>query len=58
MAQESSHRADPVLTRGAELEVSTMQDVEMLRAHLASHKIHLPAKHLERGIVMPRDMES
>jgi hypothetical protein len=32
-----------------------MQDLEMLKAHLAAIKFHIPAKALERGIIMPRD---
>ena len=29
----------------------------MLKAHLAAIKCHIPAKALERGIIMPRDQE-
>jgi hypothetical protein len=32
-----------------------MQDVEMLKAHLAQLKIHIPTQALQRGIIMPRD---
>jgi hypothetical protein len=35
-----------------------MQDVEMLKAHLALMKIHISTKALERGIIMPRDLDS
>ena len=50
--------ADPNFSRGAELEITTMQDVEMLKAHLAAMKIHIPTISLERGIIMPRDLET
>lgn len=56
MAQQGS-RANPIFKRGAEVEISTMQDMEMLKAHLASQKIHIPNHVLERGIVIPRDMD-
>lgn len=36
LVQGGRNRADPIFTRGAEIERSTMQDVEMLKAHLAS----------------------
>ena len=58
LVQESRNRADPIFTRGAEIEVTTMQDVEMLKAHLASIKIHIPTKSIQRGIIMPRDQET
>ena len=35
-----------------------MQDVEMLKAHLATMKIHLPTETLTKAIVMPKDMET
>ena len=57
MAEESSH-ALPLFKRGPEIEISTMQDVEMLKAMLAQNKIHLPTKVLERSIVMPRDLDN
>ena len=31
--------------------------MELLKAHLAAIKLHIPTKVLERGIVMPRDMD-
>jgi hypothetical protein len=30
----------------------------MIKAHLASDKIHLHAKALYRGIIMPKDMDN
>jgi hypothetical protein len=35
-------RALPMFTRGPEIEITTMQDVEMLKAMLALNKIHIP----------------
>ena len=58
LVQESGKRADPIFSRGAEIEVTTMQDVEMLKAHLASVKIHIPTKAITNGIIMPRDFDS
>jgi hypothetical protein len=57
-SQDRGGNSDPIFSRGAELEITTMQDVEMLKAHLAQLKIHIPSSALERGIIMPRDLES
>ena len=35
-----------------------MQDVEMLKQMLARIKVHIPTKSLERGIIMPRDLDN
>jgi hypothetical protein len=45
----------PLFKRGPEVELSTMQDVEMLKQALAATKVHIDTKALEKGIVMPRD---
>lgn len=47
-----------MFTRGPEIEITTMQDVEMLKAMLALNKIHIPTQTLERAIVMPRDIDN
>lgn len=51
-------RTLPLFTRGPEIEITTMQDVEMLKAMLALNKIHIPTQTLERAIVMPRDLDN
>ena len=48
----------PNFSRGPEIEITTMQDVEMMKAMLAQLKIHIPTKTLERAIVMPRDLDN
>lgn len=48
----------PSFSRGPEIEITTTQDVEMLKALLAKIKIHIPTKSLERGIIMPRDLDN
>lgn len=58
LLQDNGSQSDPVFTRGAEQERTTLQDVELLKAHLAQIKLHIPTKTLERGIVMPRDLDS
>lgn len=58
IVKQSGNGADPNFSRGAELEITTMQDVEMLKAHLAMMKVHIPTVSLERGIIMPRDLET
>lgn len=51
--------ADNLLfTRGAEVEIQTMQEVEQLKAHLAREKIHIPTEALEKGIIMPKDVDT
>ena len=58
LLQDGGSQSEPVFTRGAEQERTTLQDVELLKAHLAQIKLHIPTKTLERGIVMPRDLDS
>ena len=57
MVQESGNKTMPSFARGPEIEISTLQDVEMLKQMLAQIKVHIPTKSLERGIVMPRDLD-
>ena len=57
IAQENS-RAMPLFKRGPEVELASQQDVEMLKQTLAANKVHIPAKSLERAIIMPRDLEN
>ena len=58
MAQDSENRSMPIFSRGPEIEITSMQDVEMLKQLLAKIKVHVPTKVLERGIVMPRDFDN
>jgi hypothetical protein len=53
--QESGKNIMPLLSRGPEIELSTMKDMEGLRQHLAKHKIHIDPKVLQRAMVIPRD---
>lgn len=48
----------PIFKRGLELEMSTQQDVEQLRGFLAMNKINIPQKNLEKGIIVPRDIDN
>jgi len=57
IAQENS-RAMPLFKRGPEVELASQQDVEMLKQTLAANKVHIPTKSLEKGIIMPRDLEN
>lgn len=52
------NRQFTLFTRGPEIEISTQQEVEMLKQTLAANKIHIATKALERGIIMPRDLDS
>ena len=47
----------PVFSRGAEIEITTREDLELIRSHLAQMKIHVNYKTLENAIVMPRDLD-
>lgn len=58
MVQDGDFRSMPIFSRGPEIEITSMQDVEMLKQLLAKIKIHIPTKTLERGIVMPRDFDN
>ena len=55
---EQQDRGMTLFTRGPEIEITTYQDVEMLKAMLAQNKIHINARAIERGIVMPRDLDN
>ena len=48
----------PSFSRGPEIEITTMREVEVLKQMLAKIKVHIPTKALERGIVMPRDLDN
>lgn len=58
IASEGNSRTLPLFTRGPEVEITTQQEVEMLKQTLACNKVHIPTKALERGIVMPRDLDN
>ena len=45
-------------SRGPEVEILTTQEMEMIRNTLVHMKVHIPADHLRRAIVMPRDQDS
>jgi hypothetical protein len=52
-------RTMPNLSRGPEIEITSRQDVERLKALLSQNKIHgITTKTLERAIVMPRDNDA
>ena len=55
---EGEKRTAPMFLRGPEVEISSRQEVELLKAHLALIKIHIPTHDLQKAIVMPRDMDS
>ena len=48
----------PVMSRGPELELSTIRDVEDLKHTLAQNMIHVPNDVLRRAIVMPKDIDT
>ena len=48
----------PVMTRGPEIELSTLKDVEDLKHVLAQHAINLPNNVLKRAIILPKDVDS
>jgi len=48
----------PVMSRGPELELSTIRDVEDLKHTLAQAMIHIPNDVLRRAIVMPKDIDT
>ena len=50
-------KAMPVMSRGAELELSTIRDVEDLKQTLAQQMIHIPNDVLRRAIILPRDID-
>ena len=51
-------KAMPVMSRGPELELSTISEVEDLKHTLAQAMIHIPNDVLRRAIVMPKDIDS
>ena len=48
----------PVMTRGPEIELSTVKDVEDLKHVLAQHQINIPNSILRRAIILPKDVDS
>lgn len=48
----------PVMSRGPELELSTIKDVEDLKHTLAQAMIHVPQDVLRRAIVLPKDIDT
>lgn len=55
---KESTKDEPIFTRGAETELQTMTEVEQLKSTLAHMKIHIPARSLQLGIIMPKDIVS
>ena len=51
-------KAMPVMSRGPELELSTIKDVEDLKHALAQAMIHVPNEVLRRAIILPKDMDT
>ena len=48
----------PVMSRGPELELSTIKDVEDLKHTLAKAMIHVPNDVLRRAIILPKDLDT
>lgn len=48
----------PVMSRGPEIELSTIKDVEDLKHTLAQSQINLPNQVLRRAIILPKDMDT
>lgn len=48
----------PVMSRGPEIELSTIKDVEDLKHTLAQNQINLPNQVLRRAIILPKDMDT
>lgn len=48
----------PVMSRGPELELSTIKDVEDLKHTLAQAMIHVPNDVLRRAIILPKDVDT
>jgi hypothetical protein len=57
IAMELGHSM-PVMTRGPEIELSTVKDVEDLKHVLAQHQINIPNSVLRRAIILPKDVDS
>lgn len=54
--QDNDQAAFPNFTRGPEIEITTRQDVEHLKALLSQAKLNVSTQVLENAIVMPRDI--
>lgn len=48
----------PVMSRGPELELQTIKDVEDLKHTLALNLIHVPNDVLRRAIILPKDIDN
>ena len=48
----------PVMSRGPEIELSTIKDVEDLKHTLAQNQINLSNQVLRRAIILPKDMDT
>ena len=48
----------PVMSRGPEIELSTIKDVEDLKHTLAQNNINLANQVLRRAIILPKDMDT
>lgn len=57
IAMEMGHSM-PVMTRGPEIELSTVKDVEDLKHVLAQQQINIPNHILRRAIILPKDVDS
>lgn len=58
--QKSTHDGGglPMLVRGQEMEKYQMEEMERIKRYLASCKIEISSKTLERGCVVPRDIDA
>ena len=48
----------PIMTRGPEIELSSIRDVEDLKQTLAQHQINVPNDVLRRAIILPKDQDT
>ena len=51
-------KAMPAMTRGAELEIQTVRDLEDLKHTLSQNMINVPNEVLRRAIIMPKDVDN
>lgn len=58
MRDETNFDSMLIFSRGPEIEITTQQDVEMLKQLLAKIKVHISTKTLEKGIMLPRDFDN
>ena len=48
----------PNFSRGPEIEIASIKDVEDLKHLLAQRQIHVDFKVLQRAIIMPKDLDT